>query len=164
MMFMIKFDFDKAIEKWSPVIENTITKHKYTYCKDLIEAISIFCEWFCRNTEPNTNTYANTGVPLTNGTPVGGYENPLPGKLKEIYEKLKSINFKIEIIGEYLNMVTGQVEYKLSDGSYILRDLKNFKIPFDIYLQIFDLDFLTFWKPDIIRDWKLNTILDGTNN
>lgn len=167
---MIKFDFDKAIEKWSPVIENTIMKHKYTYCRDLIESICIFCEWFSRNQEQN-NTYANTGVtlgqiPIPNGTPGGGneYENKLPGKIKEIYEKLKSLDIKVEIVGEYLNMATGQVEYKLADGSYVLKDLKNFKPSDEVYLKVFDHDFITFWRPDIIRDWKLNTILDGTNN
>jgi hypothetical protein len=157
---MIKFDFDKAISKWSPVIENTIMKHKYTYCRDLIEVISIFCEWFSRNQEQN-NPYANTGVTLGQKF---NEANPLPGKLKEIYERLKSIDFKVEVVGEYLNMVTGQVEYKLSDGSYVLKDLKNFKPSDEVYLKVFDHDFITFWRPDIIRDWKLNTILDGTNN
>lgn len=31
----------------------------------------------------------------------------------------------------------------------------------DIYLKIFTHEFLTFYKPDIIRDCKLNTILNG---
>ena len=154
---MIKFDFDKAIEKWSPIIENTIYKHKYEYCRDLIESISIFCEWFSRNEDQKINQY-NTGATLGPG---GDYENPLPGKLKDIYEKLKSLDFKVEIVGEYLNMATGQIEYKLADGRYIPKDFKNFKPGDDIYLRVFDHDFLTFWKPDLIRDWKLNDILNG---
>jgi hypothetical protein len=141
---MIKFDFERAISKWSPVIENNIMKHNYTYCGDLIEAMSIFCEWFSIKENQNTQ-----------------YENPLPGKLKDIYEKLKSVDFKIEIIGEYLNMATGEVEYKLADGSFILKSLKNFKPSDEVYLKVFDQDFITFWRPDIIRDCKLNTILNG---
>ena len=35
------------------------------------------------------------------------------------------------------------------------------KLTGDIYLKIFPHDFLTFYKPDIIRDCKLNTILNG---
>jgi hypothetical protein len=162
---MRTFDFDKAISKWSPVIENTIMKHKYTYCRDLIEAISIFCEWFSRNEDQKINQYANTGATLgqipLGITPGGDYENPLPGKLKDIYEKLKYVDFKIEIIGEYLNMVTGQIEYKLSDGSYVLKDLKNFKPSDEVYLKVFDHDFITFWRPDIIRDCKLDKILNN---
>ena len=166
---MIKFDFDKAISKWSPVIENTIMKHKYTYCRDLIEAISIFCEWFSRNEDRKINQYnqyASTCTTLGQRVPLdmmgsGDYENPLPSKLKDIYEKLKSIDLRVEIVGEYLNMATGQVEYKLADGRYIPKDFKNFKPSEDIYLQVFDHDFLTFWKPDLIRDWKLNNILNG---
>ena len=162
---MIEFDFNKAISKWSPVIENTIMKHKYTYCKDLIDSICIFCEWFSRDQEQSNIQYANTGATLGQipiGVPGSGdYENPLPGKIKEIYERLKSIDFRVEIVGEYLNMATGQVEYKLADGSYVLKDLKNFKVSDDIYLKVFDHDFITFWKPDIIRDWKLNNILNG---
>ena len=124
---MIKFDFERAISKWSPVIENNIMKHNYTYCGDLIEAMSIFCEWFSIKENQNTQ-----------------YENPLPGKLKDIYEKLKSVDFKIEIIGEHLNMATGEVEYKLADGSFILKSLKNFKPSDEVYLKVFDHDFITF--------------------
>lgn len=165
---MIKFDFERAISKWSPVIENTILKHKYTYCDDLIEAISIFCEWFSRNEDQKINQYnqyASTCTTLGQGVPLGmgsgDYENPLPSKLKDIYEKLKSVDLRIEIIGEHLNMATGEVEYKLADGSFILKSLKNFKPSDDVYLKIFDHDFITFWRPDIIRDCKLNTILNG---
>jgi hypothetical protein len=158
---MIKFDFDKAISKWSPVIENTVYKHKYTYCRDLIEAISIFCEWFSRNGDQKINQYANTGATSLGITPGGDYENPLPGKIKEIYEKLKSLDFRVEIVGEYFNMATGQFEYKLADGRYIPKDFKNFKPSDDIYLQIFDNDFITFWKPDLIRDCKLDKILNN---
>jgi hypothetical protein len=141
---MIKFDFERAISKWSPVIENTILKHKYTYCDDLIEVISIFCEWYSISSQMS-----------------GFDQNELPNKIKEIYEKLKSVDLRIEIIGEHLNMATGQVEYKLADGSFILKSLKNFKPSDDVYLKIFDHDFITFWRPDIIRDCKLNTILNG---
>jgi hypothetical protein len=88
-------------------------------------------------------------------------QTELLNKIREIYEKLKSVDFKIEIIGEYLNMATGEVEYKLSDGSFILKSLKNFKPSDEVYLKVFDHDFITFWRPDIIRDWKLNTILNG---
>jgi hypothetical protein len=88
-------------------------------------------------------------------------QTELPNKIKEIYEKLKSVDLKIEIIGEHLNMATGEVEYKLDDGSFILKSLKNFKPSDEVYLKVFDHDFITFWRPDIIRDWKLNTILNG---
>ena len=75
---MIKFDFDKAISKWSPVIENTVYKHKYTYCDDLTEAICIFCEWYSISSQMS-----------------GFDQTELPNKIKEIYEKLKSVDFKI---------------------------------------------------------------------
>jgi hypothetical protein len=137
---MIKFDFERAINKWKAVIENT----KYTYCDDLTESICIFCEWYSISSQ------------------ISGFEQTeLPNKIKEIYDRLKLVDFKLEIIGEHLNMATGQVEYKLSDGSFILKSLENFKPSDGVYLKVFDHDFITFWRPDIIRDWKLNTILNG---
>jgi len=141
---MITFDFERAINKWKAVIENTIRKHKYTYCDDLTEAICIFCEWYSISLQMS-----------------GFDQTELLNKIKEIYEKLKSVDLKIEIIGEHLNMATGEVEYKLADGSFILKSLKNFKPSDEVYLKVFDHDFITFWRPDIIRDWKLNTILNG---
>ena len=141
---MIKFDFERAINKWKAVIENTIRKHKYTYCDDLTEAICIFCEWYSISLQMSSFD-----------------QTELPNKIKEIYDRLKLVDFKLEIIGEHLNMATGQVEYKLSDGSFILKSLENFKPSDDVYLKVFDHDFITFWRPDIIRDWKLNTILNG---
>ena len=92
---------------------------------------------------------------LTSSRADFGIYLPLLKKIKE------DRYFKIEIIGEYLNMATGEVEYKLSDGSFILKSLKNFKPSDEVYLKVFDHDFITFWRPDIIRDWKLNTILNG---
>ena len=87
---MIKFDFERAINKWKAVIENTIRKHKYTYCDDLTEAICIFCEWYSISLQMSSFD-----------------QTELPNKIKEIYEKLKSVDLKIEIIGEPFNIWKG---------------------------------------------------------
>jgi hypothetical protein len=53
------------------------------------------------------------------------------------------------------------ISYREEGGEFIQKNKMTSKLTGDIYLKIFPHEFLTFYKPDVIRDWKLNTILNG---
>jgi hypothetical protein len=89
----------------------------------------------------------------------------LPLKLKVVYDKLKGLDMRVEVVGRFFNKATGRVELKLANGEYILENYDNYKVSDDVLLEIFEHDFLFEWKPDLIRDYKLDKILNnGTNN
>jgi hypothetical protein len=72
---------------------------------------------------------------------------------------------RVEVVGRFFNKATGRVELKLANGEYILENYDNYKVSDDVLLEIFEHDFLFEWKPDLIRDYKLDKILNnGTNN
>lgn len=137
-----------TIKKWFPVIENTYEKHKYNISKSLMEEICMYMEW-C-SIKANLDNIPQVDLPL---------------KLKDVYEKLKNLDMRVEVVGRFFNKATGRVELKLATGEYILENYDNYKVSDDILLEIFEHDFLFEWKPDLIRDYKLDKILNnGTNN
>ena len=87
--------------------------------------------------------------------------NFLLQKLRDIYELIKSTNLRIKVVGEWYNPITGAIDIELEGGEFIQKNKMTSKLTGDIYLKIFTHEFLTFYKPDVIRDWKLNTILNG---
>ena len=68
---------------------------------------------------------------------------------------------RIKIVGEWYNPITGSIDIELEGGEFIQKNKMTSKLTGDIYLKIFPHEFLTFYKPNIIRDCKLNTILNG---
>jgi hypothetical protein len=141
-------DRGRTIQKWLPVIETTYEKHKYNISKSLMEELCMYMEW-C-STKANIDNITHEDLPL---------------KLKSVYDKLKGLDMRVEVVGRFFNKATGRVELKLSNGEYILENYDNYKVSDDVLLEIFDHDFLFEWKPDLIRDYKLDKILDnGSNN
>lgn len=141
-------DRGRTIQKWLPVIETTYEKHKYNISKSLMEELCMYMEW-C-STKANMNNISQVDLPL---------------KLKVVYDKLKGLDMRVEVVGRFFNKATGKVELKLANGEYILENYDNYKVSDDVLLEIFDHDFLFEWKPDLIRDYKLDKILDnGSNN
>ena len=141
-------DRGRTIQKWLPVIENTYEKHKYNISKSLMEELCMYMDW-C-STKANIDNISQVDLPL---------------KLKVVYDKLKELDMRVEVVGRFFNKATGRVELKLANGEYILENFDNYKVSDDVLLEIFDHDFLFQWKPDLIRDYKLDKILDnGSNN
>ena len=141
-------DRGRTIQKWLPVIETTYEKHKYNISKSLMEELCMYTEW-C-STKANIDNISQVDLPL---------------KLKVVYDKLKELDMRVEVVGRFFNKATGRVELKLANGEYILENYDNYKVSDDVLLEIFDHDFLFEWKPDLIRDYKLDKILDnGSNN
>lgn len=137
-----KLNRGTTIKKWFPIIENTYEKHKYNISKSLMEELCMYMEW--------CSTKANLGnIPQVD----------LPLKLKDVYEKLKNLDMRVEVIGRFFNKATGRVELKLATGEYILENYDNYQVGDDILLEIFDHEFLFEWKPDLIRDYKLDILL-----
>jgi hypothetical protein len=138
----------RTIQKWLPVIETTYEKHKYNISKSLMEELCMYMEW-C-STKANIDNISQVELPL---------------KLKVVYDKLKGLDMRVEVVGRFFNKATGRVELKLANGEYILENYDNYKVSDDVLLEIFEHDFLFEWKPDLIRDYKLDKILNnGTNN
>jgi hypothetical protein len=141
-------DRGRTIQKWLPVIETTYEKHKYNISKSLMEELCMYMEW-C-STKANIDNISQVELPL---------------KLKVVYDKLKGLDMRVEVVGRFFNKATGRVELKLANGEYILENYDNYKVSDDVLLEIFEHDFLFEWKPDLIRDYKLDKILNnGTNN
>lgn len=141
-------DRGRTIQKWLPVIETTYEKHKYNISKSLMEELCMYMEW-C-STKANIDNISQVDLPL---------------KLKSVYDKLKELDMRVEVVGRFFNKATGRVELKLATGEYILENYDNYKVSDDVLLEIFEHDFLFEWKPDLIRDYKLDKILDnGSNN
>lgn len=139
---MITFDIEKSKKKWEPVIENTLLNRGVEYSQTLIGDIAVYMEWCSINREDGPDDF-------------------LFQKLRDIYDLIKSSNLRIKIVGEWYNSITGAIDIELEGGEFIQKNKMTSKLTGDIYLKIFPHEFLTFYKPDVIRDWKLNTILNG---
>jgi hypothetical protein len=139
---MITFDIEKSKKKWEPVIENTLLNRDVEYSQTLIGDIAVYMEWCSINREDGPDDF-------------------LYQKLRDICDLIKSSNLRIKIVGEWYNPITGAIDIELEGGEFIQKNKMTSKLTGDIYLKIFPHEFLTFYKPDIIRDWKLNTILNG---
>lgn len=140
---MKTFDKQKAKEKWVPIIENTLLNRGVEYSKNLIGDISVYMEWSYLNKKDNEP------------------EDFLLQKLRGIYDLIKSSNLRIKVIGEWYNPITGSIDIELENGEFIQKNNLASKLTGDIYLKIFPQEFLTFYKPNLIRDYKLNKILNG---
>lgn len=139
---MITFDIEKSKKKWEPVIENTLLNRGVEYSQTLIGDIAVYMEWCSINREDGPDDF-------------------LYQKLRDICDLIKSTNLRIKIVGEWYNPITGSIDIELEGGEFIQKNKMTSKLTGDIYLKIFPHEFLTFYKPDVIRDWKLNTILNG---
>ena len=140
---MIKFDIEKSKKKWLPIIENTLLNRGVEYSQTLVGDIAVYMEWCSVNKKDNEP------------------DDFLLQKLRDIYDLIKSTNLRIKVVGEWYNPITGAIDIELEGGEFIQKNKMTSKLTGDIYLKIFTHEFLTFYKPDVIRDWKLNTILNG---
>ena len=126
---------DKIIEKWYPVINNTLG---YKNIK-VINIICIYCEWFMINDQ----------------------NNKLSEKIIEIKKKIKNIDSenKVEIVGKFLNPYSGLIEYKLADGRYIDKYDIKIDITNEDVVELFGEDFFKYYSIKDYRDVKLDKLI-----
>lgn len=106
------------IRKWEPMISN-----KFGFKNgDLIKIICIYCEWYISDHVIGTNTMEDEILRIYN-------------------ESLSSIH--IEIVGEYFNPLTGDVNYKLSNGDFINKRTLDYIPTIEVLNSLFGDEFLT---------------------
>lgn len=110
-MISKSFSTYDIIRKWGPVISN---KFEFKN-KPVSDIICIYAEWF------------------------GGGET-LPNELLLIYDRCISFS-KIEIVGAYINPISGNKEYKLSNGNFTNHKFEYIPSTDELY-NIFGKDFI----------------------
>lgn len=129
-----------AIRKWSPVIENVLPRMKNYKIK---EALSCFCEWFSmKESEFKSDV------------------NELPLKVNQIAKKIKNWSERIEVIGKYFNPVSGEIEYKLSNGNYVpINSEFEYEISNDDMEELFGCEFIRDFDICAFRDSQIDKII-----
>ena len=133
---MLKFDKNKALKKWGPVIDNIIQSNKSLIMYK--ESISLYCEW-------------RSSICLESGS-------DLAAEVRSLIDKILNTKIRYKIVGEYFNKTTGFFEYLLEDGSYVVPE--DYKLDYDVYLKIFPIEFLRDWNLKDYRNKKIDNILD----
>lgn len=120
-------------KKWGPIVQNYISMSN----ANLLEYICMYCEWYSSDED----------------------SLDLPTKLNEIKNKVES-SIRVDIECKSFNPLTGNIEYKLSNGNYILTTGSVDILPTDgQLLDLFGIDFLRDLDPIIFRDKQLDKIL-----
>jgi predicted RND superfamily exporter protein len=131
----IKYENDRIIQKWRPVIENVFEiKNDY-----LINLICIFCEKYSQK----------------------DLNNDLPQKLNEIKSKLTNLP-TIRIIGSYYNPYTGKIQHNLENGLNIDENGEIDSMDEDKFIYLFGeigVEILRDTDPAQFREGRINNIL-----
>lgn len=133
---------ENPVKKWRPVIEiKTGIKNS-----DIVELMCLYCEWYTSDVED---------------------QNTLVDRLSEIKSKIDSYE-RIEVVGEYFNPASCEIEYKLSNGRFIpMKKNFRYKLPDEDILDLFGEEFikdLDKWEysvtdPQRFRDKKIDKVL-----
>lgn len=130
---------EMIIKKWSPIVENNIP----TRNKKIIEYCSLYCEWYLSTDE--------------NYTKISGED--LNDKLLQINKRIINIE-RMDIVGKSYNPISGEVEYKLSNGEYIpLTGNTNTKLSNEQLATLFDIEFIKEIDIQLYRDLKIDKII-----
>lgn len=123
----------RIIKKWEFIIEDMFNIKNRT----LFEHICNFCEWRSINND-----------------------NKLPEKLSEIKENINNYDeIRIEVVGRYFNKLTGILEYKLTDGTYINGNLPIYEISDRDIMSILGNEYFKYYNLSSYRDMILNKIV-----
>lgn len=129
----------RVITKWESIIESMFNIKNRT----LLEHICNFCEW--RSILGDT---------------AHGTSASLPEKLLEIKENINNYEeIRIEVVGRYFNKLTGILEYKLTDGTYINGNLPIYEISDKDIMSILGNEYLKYYNLSSYRDMILNKIV-----
>ena len=143
---------DRALKKWRPIIDNMLLIKNI----ELLTNICIYCEWY------NLKIYEVLASPVVNGNTqvihqTNDEEAHLSTKVKEILQKVKNSTDRIEIVGSYLNIVTGAVEYKLENGEFIE---ENYELSDENLIKLFGLEFIKDVYIEKYRNINIDKILE----
>jgi hypothetical protein len=128
------------IKKWIPVVENNIP----TRNKKIIENCALYCEWYLSIDENYTK--ASAGEDLNN-------------RLEEIKKRIGNID-RIDIVCKSYNPISGEIEYKLSNGKYIpLTGGVEDKLSDEQLTVLFDIEFIKEINIQLYRDLKIDKII-----
>ncbi len=138
-------DIDRIRSKWEPVISSRTTFKN----RVIIDLICLYCEWYSSINDNELHT-------------------DLPQRLLDIFKRIESYP-RIEILGKFANVASGNIEYKLSNGKFIpINGIIEYEISEEDKIEIFGQDFikdLDRWKYYItdkqkFRDRNLDNILE----
>lgn len=124
----------KNVQKWKSYVESNLTiKNKY------------FMYLCCHYLEFLSNKYP---------------KDILIDDFLDLQNRIEKLDCRLKIVGEYINELTGNKEYKLEDGRFI--DIENFSTHMSIknLIKVFGYDFLKSIDHDGIRDYRIDEILD----
>ena len=127
------------IRKWTPVVENNIP----TINKKIIEYCALYCEWYLSIDENYTKNSA--GEDLNN-------------RLEEIKKRIVNID-RIDIVCKSYNPISGEIEYKLSNGKYIPLTGGIDKLSDEQLTTLFDIEFIKEINIQLYRDLKIDKII-----
>lgn len=133
---------EKIIRKWTPIVENNIP----TRNKKIIEYCALYCEWYLSIDENYTKNSAG---------------EDLNSRLEEIKKRIVNID-RIDIVGKSYNPISGEIEYKLSNGKYIpLTGMQgnNNKLSDEQLTTLFDIEFIKEINIQLYRDLKIGKII-----
>jgi adenine C2-methylase RlmN of 23S rRNA A2503 and tRNA A37 len=127
-------DKKKALQKWSPVLENIGIKNLI-----LQEYIAIWAENYVLQ-NPNVND--------------------LPEKMAKLLSKLQKI--RQEVVKTYYNPISGAIEYELSNG-LVVNEENRFKneLTQENLIDLFGIDFTRELDVEEFRENRLNGIING---
>jgi hypothetical protein len=127
----------EAVRKWEPILKN---KFPDIVNKSTIEMICLYCEWYSAT---NSN------------------QQELPTNIIKIKNKIDK-SPRIDIVCKSFNPMSGMIEYKLSNGSYVptSSDMYSYSDEYDDDLmKIFDIEFVKFLYPSKYRESQIDIIL-----
>lgn len=128
----MNFPDSKVISKWSPIVDNHL-KIKNIYFKYLM---CHYFEYLCDNNIELSSIFID-----------------LKSKIEETNK------FRVEIVSEHLNILTGRKEFLLIDGTFFDPDSFGRVLPFDYVIEIFGLDFLKHLDISEVRNNMIDKII-----
>lgn len=78
----------------------------------------------------------------------------------QIAKKIKNWSERIEVIGKYFNPVSGEIEYKLSNGNYVpINSEFEYEISNDDMEELFGCEFIRDFDICAFRDSQIDKII-----
>lgn len=122
----------EIVKKWSPIIAIRFPSIKN---KDLIEMMSMYFEWKFSSPVDHKEDIMHT--------------------MDSCISKVKRYKISEE---KYFNPIKMCLEYKLSNGDYIGENDISYKLPIDLISNLFEIEFLRKYYPEISREIKIDKI------
>ena len=125
-------DADAVIKKWRPILETYFTRRNA-----FLDLLSLYCEWYT----------------IANPSEIGKLED----KLTNIDEITRDVRFKKTVVERCFNVLTGEPEYLLEDGTYYNKSYLHLTL--DELVFIFGDEFIKWVNLTDYRDDTLIKVL-----